>query len=1130
MMIDAKGVLLGLDMDTAISLLGRDRYPYALNVTKDATLSVNSDGVLTNIVGNRLVDYTLPAGTNKVIGAFGHLSRNTVLYFVYNSNGNHSILEYNNTTRAIAKVLISKTDSDSVDILGFTLTGKIHSVNVVIRDEGDLLYFLDSLGRPTVLNIARLKAGAYTPVTRAIIDVAKDVPLSPPTCNYSNDTARKVNNLRNKLFRFKTRYVGDEWEKTTCSPVSKVPLPASILDETYTNVVTNNNRISVTFTTGDKSVKGIELLVSYANKTNAWSDFELVKTFNKAAESISNDTTTTFDFYNDSTYFPIDVNESIQLFDYTPDLAGAQAMPNGNVLCYGAITEGYDRTLSPNVTFTIGTETVGAVGTVGTLVANYVDEGIGSTFYHASVNFAGTPANGTIIRIRARWRTDGYEVLIGEVTFDGTTIATVSDIVNYLRTHILRGYIGIDDYGSNFIKYSLRREYYEPMDTIPDSPNTSGVFIKIEVVSPATSGPVESASTPHLKWSSEQTYGIQYFDKKGKTNGVLYSAKVTIPAYAESGGLPLVPTLSIKIRHQPPLWAHSYTLVVNKNATSYLYWQSVGVESDDDYLYFNISNMEVNRDKKPTTASVLQWAYAEGDRMRLLKRIADGTVYNETYEASLEGIVVDPKIKGADKKGRYVKIKKVAPFAALDITNGNFVLELYRPAQGAATPKNETFFEFGEQYPILDAGLSTRRHGGGVSNQSIDLTTTPAETNISAGDAYLRVRNIYLTESTGGRFFVMDRNFVDFYPSAVSSVDGRPTAIDESAKRAYYPTLVRFGGAIQQNTNINALNRFYGNNYDEYSLAYGDIRRLAVRNQYLYVFQKLKVGNVPLYSQIQRDSNGGVITVVTDKLLNPINYYMGEFGIGDAPESLAQFNYAFYFCDTVRGAVLRLSQDGIQVLSELYKMNAWAKSEITQRGDTAKIYGAYEPDGGKYIMALEAVGSSAAQTLVFDEKSNAFESFVSYQPESMVALGNLLISFKNGGLYTHDNTTYNTFYGTAYNSEVQVVFNANYPVKKTFKAVTQMSSSVWECPLIYTDLESYAGQRQESNLLAGEFEKKENGYHAGFLRDQHSIGGISNGDELKGNLVVVKFRKINAINFIDLRLVSVQANPNAIAT
>jgi len=183
--------------------------------------------------------------------------------------------------------------------------------------------------------------------------------------------------------------------------------------------------------------------------------------------------------------------------------------------------------------------------------------------------------------------------------------------------------------------------------------------------------------------------------------------------------------------------------------------------------------------------------------------------------------------------------------------------------------ENAPFFECGVEFPILDPGTVIRRHGGGATDQSSDYVT-PAETDIYSGDVYFRVRQEYLSESGIGQFNVQDRNFVDFFISAVSNIDGRPLAIDINAKETYFPSTVRFSQAYQANTNINGLNRFYPGNFEDYDYSFGDIMRLKCRDRLMRIYQKLKIGVVYLFSQIQKNPVGDAVTVTTDKLLNPI--------------------------------------------------------------------------------------------------------------------------------------------------------------------------------------------------------------------------------------------------------------------
>ncbi len=1085
-MIDFKNDFSGgLDLDTSPYKFRKNAYVDALNITRD-TAEGGFDLIPANIVSNRLVNYNLPPGRNKTIGRFPFLLRNKIYYFVWNEYSVNTVLEFDATTRTITKVFKNLTDSGGEDVLPFTEHNKINSINIFPRDEGDLLFFLDSEGRPTVIDITKFKAGVYTPVTRDILDVAKCPPLSPPDCVYDNDTSVRANNTRNKLFRFKYRYVYDENEKSSPSPISAVPLPDRILDEEFTNVVTNNNVIRLQLTSGDKSVKAVELLMSYVNKTNIWSDFVLVKSIDKTTEGISDDAVFSYAFYNDSTYPTIPITESIQIFDYVPDQANAQELVNGNVLVYAGITEGYDNDLEPNVDIEILTVPAGDGGSTGSLNAVTTNYLLGK-----KTVFSGVPATGTVINIKVE--NENTHVITTPITY--TTLAgdTAADVALGLHGGV-GGVILVMSPPTG----SSDSDIYIIIDDDYD-------FSEIEIVPPVTDADDNSIAT--WPFSTGRSIGLIYFDRKGKTNGVVYNSGIVFPAYAENiSGAVLLPYINAKIYHIPPPWAHSFQWVVTKEATQFLYWECIDVNTtESEYIYFDISNIVTQAEKNPTTAAVLSWTFQDADRMRLIRRMSDDTVYGDTYDAAIEGIVVDPSINGSPQQGTFVKIKKIAPFAAVDYSSDYFVIQLYRPAQQSANSDNKVFFEFGEQYAVLNPETSSRIHAGQVTDQNTG-TNTPAEFNLYNGDTYFRLRTAYISDTGFGSFYVQDRNFVDFFISAVSSVDGRASVIDVDAKRTFYGTLIRFGQAYQPNTNINGLNRFYFENFDEYDYSFGEVRRLKVRDRYLHVFQKLKIGAVPIFSQINKEPNGNTLTVVTDKLLNPINYYVGDFGIGTADESLASFNFSDYGCDNTRGVIWRLSNNGLEALSVLYKVNSFATEQLPLRTGNYKIYGTYAQSINSYIIALEATENEQSYTLVFNESSNTFDSFLSAKPEMMVNLGTLLCMFKEGQIYTHDASSYNNFFGVQYDSTITPIFNIGTLQKKTFVSIMESANSVWDAPEITTSLMTYGTTPQRSVLVPSNFEQLEGQWCASFRRDSNSIGGIINGNSLKGNYIIIKLK------------------------
>jgi hypothetical protein len=1223
--IDVIPSFKGLDLDTDLFSLPKGFYIDALNISRD-TVSANKDLSAVNIVGNRLVDYDLPAGTNTCIGAYGVLVRNTVIYFVYNNAGRHSILEYDNSTRTITKIFENLTDSDD-DILGFNLLSKINSINVYIRDEGDLLFFLDSLGRPTTMNIQKFKDGDYTPVTRAIIDLHKAPPLSPPDAVYDNDASVGTNDTRNKLFRFKYRWIYDDNEKSTWSPISAVPYPVSILDADFTNVPTNNNVIHIQMNSGPQNVKSIELAVSFVNKVSQWPEnFQSVVEINKDEESIDDDIDFNYDFFNDSTYPTVNPEEDILDFDRVPRYAKSQEMPNGNVLVYAGVTEGYDKDLDPNVVITINTIAAGNGGTIGSLngvTTITLDNGLTQAF---NIVFSGVPATGTVVEVEVQ------QVSGGAIFLAATYTTLAGDTASSVAAAISASFDALNEvFDASVVGNTVFVVANAPLDP-------KRIFHSLTITPPGSSADNDSIAT--WKWSTSRNIGLIYFDSKGVTNGVLYNAKIVFPAYAENGSdVPLLPYINVKIYHEPPEWASSYQFVMSKEPTTYLFWECIAVDDNEaDFIYFDVSNIAINNTQNPTVASVLSYSFQDGDRMRLIRRMSDGNVFSSSYDAEILGQIIDPIVSGVPINGTFIKIRNTTLFDAVDYSSEFFVIEIYRPGQSAPSETNQVYYEFGEQYPIINPATEERVHGGQVTNQSTDFVT-PAEVNLYEGDSYFRARTVYLSESGIGTFNVQDRNFVDSYPSAVSSVDGRPSVIEINARSATYGATIRFGQAYQANTNVNGFNRFYAEDFIDCDLSYGDIMRLKVRDRFMRVFQRLKTGVVPLFNQISKNADGNEISVVTNQLLNPVQYYAGDYGIGDCPESLSSYNFADYFADNIRGAIIRVSNDGNTPISVLYKVNSWSIEQLPLRGQTFKAYGAYDQRINNYILALEAavipgtlyvpnqyripdigrnlfvfeltgvaangdiinvhlqngdgierdysytvVGSSTtisqilinlrnqinadiyftagleifdpttmlisqdtennpdsynglvtisygsqdvvvpASTLSFDEEGNAFEGFLSYSPEMMTSLGTLLIAFKNGQLWTFDSTRYNSFFGVDYESSITPVFNDVPLQKKSQLSISENASSTWDCPVIYSNVNTYGNQRQETNLVSAEFTVLEGMPTASIKRDANSPGGKINGYFMKGNWLAVKFRKENASTLEYLSIVSLNYN------
>lgn len=1249
-MIDNRVFSGKMNLDSDNYRMPQGDYKYALNITRDAR-GIGQDQVVSNIVGNRIIDDTLPSGTNKVIGYKEDLIRNRVYLFVWNSGGYHSIRYIDKGNETISVVLLNLTDSSNIDILGFDPSWRINHIDIIYRDDdGDLVFWTDGKNRPFFINEKDAINNLYgTNWKQEYITVARPMPLLSPIVSYQNDAAVLVNNLRKTLYEFRYRWVYKDLTKSTWSPYSKLIAPSNP-DDIATNIdPTKNNYISVEVLTGDADVIKIQIAAREILGANVFSDDYIISTIEKGGEVLSN-SIYTHKFFNDAAYEFVDPDESLLLFDYVPLKAYTQALPNGNVLAYAAVTEGINFNFNMDVDGSVGL--IEFLGTGSLSVTNdfLFDYTYGFTLF-------GAPMEGDLVVVNLFYIEDSveyfqpfvYNVLLGD---------TISDVRTALFTAI-----NAFDSGNTF-QATMGGEQITVLllDNTPIRTLLSQTQTTV-TLSPAVPS-VDEVGISIYKHKSKYRFGLVYFDKYGVTDGYYTSDEflITTPELTTTGGLISdIPNITFDVHHKPPINATNFSWVrtLNQTVATMISMVSCGAKLDGtSFQYLNITNL-INNESNFTA-----YEFSKGDRVRVIgafSAAAAGTV--NVWDFPIIDLVIDPTAATPIPAGTYIKIPYNS--TALLVVDTKYLIEIYTPALNTDAG-GQIMYEFGETYKIINAGAENRSHSGSRQNQS-GVTTSAivapvaaptvavaaSAGNLGIGDYYYKVafgdangnisapsvaslvattsggnqqvnlsviptgaagvtkRFIYRTKVDGAEYFLLatindnttttytdniadtsitdampqpavynfsrgdfysrSRNFPtdaaitvyntinivdvsvsDLYPSNIRG-NGRAFAINSPAqKEIYYPTVIRFGGEFQQNTNINDTNRFQFDDQDNYDRANGDVRKLHVEGRSLFVFQKFDIGVVPIFTQVIRDTSGNPLESNSNILLNKIQYpYKGKFGIGDVPESFAYYRNAKYFIDPNKGAACRLSQDGVTPISVVYGCNAFfAENTSAYRDDLntgiaptggvymgdPKILGVFDYYTNKYIVSFEEINRYSSPTtlsfhqdpytLVFldsRDSKEGFETFASFLPEGMVSIATMLITFKGGRAYIHDNESqFCNFYGVQYGAEIGAVFNDNALQKKTFVSVGEVANTAWECPEIKTSMYSFGITNQSSRIPQAGFRQLESMYHSSFRRDENSAGGIWNGNQLKGNWLYVKFRVANASNFVTLNMVSMK--------
>ena len=176
------------------------------------------------------------------------------------------------------------------------------------------------------------------------------------------------------------------------------------------------------------------------------------------------------------------------------------------------------------------------------------------------------------------------------------------------------------------------------------------------------------------------------------------------------------------------------------------------------------------------------------------------------------------------------------------------------------------------------------------------------------------------------------------------------------------------------------------------------------------------------------DENPNLISAAN--VLGQVLPFVGDYGISKNPESFAKENFRSYFTDKKRGAVLRLSMDGLTPIS-LNGMKDWFRENL-EDDTNQRLIGSYDHHKSHYN--LTPVGKG--RTAVFNENSKGWVSFRSFVPESGQSMNNDYFTFKLGKIYKHHVGPINTFYGGAsVNSTLTFVFNEAPSVVKSFRTM-----------------------------------------------------------------------------------------------
>ena len=282
----------------------------------------------------------------------------------------------------------------------------------------------------------------------------------------------------------------------------------------------------------------------------------------------------------------------------------------------------------------------------------------------------------------------------------------------------------------------------------------------------------------------------------------------------------------------------------------------------------------------------------------------------------------------------------------------------------------------------------------------------------------------------------------DFNQVTIDKGAKASTVLEENYEEERRSSGLIYSGIYNSNSGTNNLNQFIQAEKITKDLnpTYGSIQKLFQRRVNLIAFCEDKVIRILAGKDALFNADGNPQLIATNRVLGDAQPFGGDFGISTNPESFAKDNYRAYFTDKQRGAVLRLSMDGLTPISE-YGMSDYFKDTLRF---SDKLIGSFDDRKGEYNITIP----SAETTVSFKERINGWPSFKSFVPEQAFSMGNKYYTVKNSIPYQHhvekdvnrSTVDRNTFYGIYTPSSVDVLLNDSPSSIKSYKTLNYEGS------------------------------------------------------------------------------------------
>lgn len=1179
-MVTKKLLIGGLNTDDTNILIDAKEYIGALNI-RFATSENGQVGEINNIEGNTLLNttingsgnattFTLPTGTNTVIGSKDDYANNRVFFFVKNtqafgSSKSHGIYCYDNNTKRIYTVLRDHQVSG-----GLNFNNYIHSIDII----GSILSWTDNTYDPKSINSdAAIKGNhstySYTytytfPIAYESSTVIKRPPIYALSLTANNDATFSNNYLKRNAFKFLYQYTYKDGQVSTLSTHSEL-IPCQPESGTINRIV-----VKMPFSeTIPDDVQYIDI-VARINDENA---ARIVKTFDRSKDSQAfidhnaQATQLSFNFYNNEIGVALDSNQASIPYHAVP-LKSKTLTYAKNRLFLANNTSGYDTPTITSVNYNLGNYVAGNTSNITAAwkraTLRQVSYPMGVTTYQTVYAYYAYDSAGAITKV---YFYDAYKNSVSP-----PVSLAVSDATTGWDTEVNFAYWYIRNYPA--ASGWVWDYYYTPTFT------TTGSTLTL------TQSSSTADSEKFFKSGSNYKLSIVFYDRFRRRSGVVDAPKtVSIPdrTFAQTTFASYINwtlTNGGSTFYEIPDWAYYYQLVMTKSQTTRFFIQDL-TNAGFEYVTKAANGTYTYASNGTAYSSSI---YAIAISLDKLNSLGKGYAYNDgdlcriTFSTNSNAYTLS--VLGQDSTKLLL--------SPINLGNSsNTVRVMYEIFTPYTASTSEAYYEVTDVFPVLNPGDTGRAYS--VLSGLID------------GDVY--VNSIV---DASGNYIIETMNPNNLYWKNWYTNHGWAnftTKLGSSVKK----NSIMYSDVFVPGTSVNGLNNISASNETQLPIEHNGIQRLVLTSKVqaegsvMVAIGTKETSSVYLGESQIFDSSGEAFLAKSSSVIGQVNLLRGSFGTIN-PESAFNWEGQVFWFDASKGAVIRydvnglfpissnkmqkyfrkLGEDtqasGLQILmgidpyhnevlltvpvrstkatpitdiegqeityghsgtgnrtvtitpGKTYKIVMASTDSVSYKGTTIVAAGAitgyftaYDDSDKVYITTPNLSGSfkltevqrsfydmdNQGFTLAYQPALDKWTSAYSFIPESMSLVGNRLLTFKTYP-YIHSSGSYNTFYGNTYDSAIAFVHNEAGNDIKLYKNV----SIEGDTPDLF-HMRSESPNLQSSDLRGSEFEIKEGVNYMAILRDRLSpnVSGTPDQKLYKGDPMRCDVGKFQVVFF-----------------